>query len=242
IDYNGFRSFLDAFLDCETPTELAQHLFLSFLKGNVTNNIQLQGKTLNQMAAISSTTACAPVTAHTKGSIPHMNTLADMTSTATITAPLPATETRTSFVDKLQQGITDKLHSLSGHLTHDATKTGSVIHPMVTVTPSPIAAFQTTAINANNISSSNGNAASGPGIGMGMNAGKVCSAPAGVNNAKRSTDSSPSHSQTNHSQMSRNSSKKSNNSANCKVDGKLSLIKTQLNTYAYVFVRNVTYL
>lgn len=47
-----------------------------------------------------------------------------MTSTATITAPLPATEARTSFVDKLQQGITDKLHSLSGHLTHDASKTG----------------------------------------------------------------------------------------------------------------------
>ncbi|XP_037895559.1 diacylglycerol kinase 1 isoform X2 [Glossina fuscipes] len=229
IDYNGFRSFLDAFLDCETPTELAQHLFLSFLKGNVTNNIQLQGKTLNQMAAISSTTACAPVTAHTKGSIPHMNTLADMTSTATITAPLPATETRTSFVDKLQQGITDKLHSLSGHLTHDATKTGSVIHPMVTVTPSPIAAFQTTAINANNISSSNGNAASGPGIGMGMNAGKVCSAPAGVNNAKRSTDSSPSHSQTNHSQMSRNSSKKSNNSANCKVDADIKMLTRKLS-------------
>uniref|UniRef100_A0A1B0FIQ5 Diacylglycerol kinase (ATP) n=1 Tax=Glossina morsitans morsitans TaxID=37546 RepID=A0A1B0FIQ5_GLOMM len=229
IDYNGFRSFLDAFLDCETPTELAQHLFLSFLKGNVTNSIQLQGKTLNQMAAISSTTACAPVTAHTKGSIPHINTLADMTSTATITAPLPATEARTSFVDKLQQGITDKLHSLSGHLTHDASKTGSVIHPMVTVTPSPIAAFQTTAVNTNNISSSNGNAASGPGIGMGISAGIVCSAPAGVNNAKRSTDSSPSHSHTNHSQMSRNSSKKSNNSVNCKIDADIKMSTRKLS-------------
>lgn len=36
--------------------------------------------------------------------------------------------------------------------------------------------------------------------------------------ARRSVDSSPSHSQANHSQMSRNSSKKSNNSVNCKVD------------------------
>uniref|UniRef100_A0A1A9W6Y9 Diacylglycerol kinase n=1 Tax=Glossina brevipalpis TaxID=37001 RepID=A0A1A9W6Y9_9MUSC len=231
IDYNGFRSFLDAFLDCETPTELAQHLFLSFLKGNVTNNIQLQGKTLNQMAAISSTTACAPVTAHTKGSIPHMNTLADMTSTATITSTLPATEIRTSFVDKLQQGITDKLHSLSGHLTHDASKTGSVIHPMVTVTPSPMAAFQTTVINTNNISSNNGNAASGPGsgIGMGISAGVVCSTAAGVNNAKRSTDSSPSHSQTNHSQISRNSSKKSNNSVNCKIDADIKMLTRKLS-------------
>lgn len=67
IDYDCFRRFLDAFLDCETPTELAQHLFVSFLKTNVNNVQQLQGKTLNQMAAISSTAACAPVTAHTKG-------------------------------------------------------------------------------------------------------------------------------------------------------------------------------
>ena len=67
IDYDGFRRFLDAFLDCETPTELAQHLFVSFLKANVNNAPSLHGKTLNQMAAISSTAACAPVTAHTKG-------------------------------------------------------------------------------------------------------------------------------------------------------------------------------
>lgn len=69
IDYDGFRGFLDAFLDCETPTELAQHLFVSFLKANV-NNIHLQGRTLNQMAAISSAAACAPVTSHTKGNYP----------------------------------------------------------------------------------------------------------------------------------------------------------------------------
>lgn len=39
------------------------------------------------------------------------------------------------------------------------------------------------------------------------------------NPARRSVDSSPSHSATNHSQMSRNSSKKSSNSVNCKIDG-----------------------
>lgn len=66
IDYDGFRSFLDAFLDCETPVDLAKHLFVSFLKPNVTQS-QLHGKALNQMAAISSTTACAAVTSHTKG-------------------------------------------------------------------------------------------------------------------------------------------------------------------------------
>ena len=38
-----------------------------------------------------------------------------------------ATNTRSSFVDKLHHGITDKLHSLSGHLTHDASKTGKFL-------------------------------------------------------------------------------------------------------------------
>jgi len=69
IDYDGFRQFLDAFLDCDTPEDLAKHLFVSFLKPNVTQP-QLHGKALNQMAAISSTAACAPVTAHTKGTYP----------------------------------------------------------------------------------------------------------------------------------------------------------------------------
>ena len=64
------------------------------------------------------------------------------------------------------------------------TGAGSV-HPMVTVTPSPLAGgiLQPTSV--------------------------------------RSTDSSPSHSHSySHSQMSRNSSRKSNNSVNCKLDGK----------------------
>ncbi|XP_075169192.1 diacyl glycerol kinase 1 isoform X2 [Haematobia irritans] len=212
IDYDGFRRFLDAFLDCETPTELAQHLFVSFLKANV-NNIHLQGKTLNQMAAISSTAACAPVTAHTKGSLHNINSIADI---GTSGASPAITETRTSFVDKLHHGITDKLHSLSGHLTHDASKTGSV-HPMVTVTPSPMAAFQSGTTTTSLMSgatpattghSNNSHGTSGGGTGGG----------GGFGTARHSTDSSPSHSQANHSQMSRNSSKKSNNSVNCKID------------------------
>ncbi|XP_053962465.1 diacylglycerol kinase 1 isoform X2 [Anastrepha ludens] len=176
IDWDGFRRFLDAFLDCETPVDLAKHLFVSFLKPNVTQS-QLHGKALNQMAAISSTTACAAVTAHTK-------------------APA-AIEPRNTFVEKIH-GITDKLHSLSGHLTHDPSKTGSV-HPMVTVTPSPLA--------------------SGPSIFQSSAA------------ARRSVDSSPSHSQANHSQMSRNSSKKSNNSVNCKIDTDIKLLARKLSHF-----------
>lgn len=66
IDYDGFRRFLDAFLDCETPEELSRHLFVSFLKPSVAQS-QIQGKVLNQMAAVSSNAACAAVTSHTKG-------------------------------------------------------------------------------------------------------------------------------------------------------------------------------
>lgn len=64
LDYDGFRQFLDAFLDCETPEELTRHLFISFLKPSVA---QAQGKVFTQMAAVSSNAACAAVTSHTKG-------------------------------------------------------------------------------------------------------------------------------------------------------------------------------
>ncbi|KAH8254344.1 hypothetical protein KR032_009647 [Drosophila birchii] len=196
IDFDGFRRFLDAFLDCEAPLDLAKHLFVSFLKPNVTQ-AQLHGRALNQMAAISSTAACAPVTSHTKGSIPNINSIAELMPQCSgggggggagggVAGGEGHAQARSSFVDKIH-GITDKLHhSLGGHLSHDPSKTGSV-HPMLTVTPSPLA--------------------SGPSMFQANNP------------ARRSVDSSPSHSATNHSQMSRNSSKKSNNSVNCKIDG-----------------------
>ncbi|XP_033247141.1 diacylglycerol kinase 1 isoform X3 [Drosophila miranda] len=108
------------------------------------------------------------------------------------------TQARISFVDKIH-GITDKLqHSLGGHLSHDPSKTGSV-HPILTVTPSPLA--------------------SGPSMFQASNP------------SRRSVDSSPSHSQTNHSQMSRNSSKKSSNSVNCKIDTDIKLLARKLSHF-----------
>lgn len=189
IDYDGFRRFLDAFLDCEAPEELSKHLFVSFLKPNITQS-QMQGKALNQMAAISSTAACAPVTSHTKGSIPNINNIAEIQPSIT------TTEAKQSFVEKFH-GITDKLHCSLGHLGHDPSKTGSV-HPMVTVTPSPMG---------------------GPNIFQSA--------------ARRSIDSSPSHSQhtQSHSQMSRNSSKKSNNSVNCKIDADIKLLTRKMSIF-----------
>lgn len=67
IEYDGFRRFLDAFLDCETPEELSKHLFISFLKPALYQAQHSHGKALCQMAAISSNAACAPVTSHNRG-------------------------------------------------------------------------------------------------------------------------------------------------------------------------------
>ncbi|XP_062709289.1 diacylglycerol kinase 1 isoform X3 [Aedes albopictus] len=136
VDYEGFRKFLDAFLDCETPEELTRHLFISFLKPALYHGGH--GKALSQMAAISSNAACAPVTSHNRGSIPNLNNIIDLPT------PQPSQESqRNSFVDRIQHGIADKLQSL-GHLGHGDTSDGSrqgksgTVHPMLTVTPSPM--------------------------------------------------------------------------------------------------------
>ncbi|XP_021697555.1 diacylglycerol kinase 1 isoform X2 [Aedes aegypti] len=137
VDYEGFRKFLDAFLDCETPEELTRHLFISFLKPALYQaQHSSHGKALSQMAAISSNAACAPVTSHNRGSIPNLNNIIDLPT------PQPSQESqRNSFVDRIQHGIADKLQSL-GHLGHgdtsDGSRQGKSVHPMLTVTPSPM--------------------------------------------------------------------------------------------------------
>uniref|UniRef100_A0A182T434 Diacylglycerol kinase type I N-terminal domain-containing protein n=1 Tax=Anopheles maculatus TaxID=74869 RepID=A0A182T434_9DIPT len=198
IDYDGFRKFLDSFLDCETPEDLSKHLFISFLQPALYQAQQQQhshGKALSQMAAISSNAACAPVTSHNRGSIPNLNSIVD------IPTPQPSQESqRNSFVERIH-GLTDKLQSL-GHLGLDGGggdssnkgKCGTylrkfsalcTVHPMLTVTPSPMG----------------------------------CTPPILQPPFRRSADSSPSHSHSHsHSQISRNSSRKSNNSVNCRIE------------------------
>uniref|UniRef100_A0A336JX86 Diacylglycerol kinase n=1 Tax=Culicoides sonorensis TaxID=179676 RepID=A0A336JX86_CULSO len=138
IDYESFRRFLDAFLDYETPEDLSKHLFISFLSPQITQ-LEQQGKIFNQMAAISTQAACAPVTSHSRGSIPNLNSLVDV-----VPPPLSSlSEPRQSFVDKISHGLTDTLQSLSNHLGHESgeNKSGKLgtVHPMVTVTPSSMA-------------------------------------------------------------------------------------------------------
>lgn len=63
IDYETFRKFLDTFLEVQTPEELCKHLFLSFVR----RSVKVEGKAFKEMAVLSSTTACAPITSHNKG-------------------------------------------------------------------------------------------------------------------------------------------------------------------------------
>lgn len=105
-------------------------------------------------------------------------------------------------------------------------------HPLLTVTPSLMANFnqpskmlsiETTVVN------DDGSGGGGAGSGIdnyrlpldGLEVGSIT--PSGIfmlPTLRCSLESSPTHSQTNYSQMSRNSSKKSNNSNNYKIDGK----------------------
>ena len=46
IDYEGFRLFMDTFLEVDTPEELCRHLFLSFVKRHETRPQTLDGKAM----------------------------------------------------------------------------------------------------------------------------------------------------------------------------------------------------
>ncbi|XP_011632174.1 diacylglycerol kinase 1 isoform X1 [Pogonomyrmex barbatus] len=160
IDYEGFRKFLNSYLEIDTPDELCRHLFLSFVRKGSRG---VDGKAFKEMAVISSTTACAAITSHTTSS-------SNVNSTGGPGGASTESHGGSSLADKIH-GITEKLQALGHHRTESEiskTRTGSV-HPMLTVTHTSYSCHDVL--------------------------------------EKKSTDSSPSQ-----SQMSRNSSRKSNNS------------------------------
>ncbi|XP_063918612.1 diacylglycerol kinase 1 isoform X1 [Zophobas morio] len=166
IDYDGFRKFLDTFLEVHTPEELCRHLFLSFVR----KGVKVEGKAFKEMAVLSSTTACAPITSHNKGSTPNVNSVGEPIESKSL---LPSGEKTATYGEMLVEKIHGFGEKLLGHHRSDSDcstrgKTGTV-HPMLTVTHTSYSCHEVL--------------------------------------GKKSTDSSPSH-----SQISRNSSKKSNNS------------------------------
>ncbi|KYN26750.1 Diacylglycerol kinase 1, partial [Trachymyrmex cornetzi] len=167
IDYEGFRKFLNSYLEIDTPEELCRHLFLSFVRkgsrGVDGKAFKCHDVALQEMAVLSSTTACAAITSHTTSS-------SNVNSTGVPGGASTESHVGSSLADKIH-GITEKLQALGHHRTESEvsrTKTGSV-HPMLTVTHTSYSCHDVL--------------------------------------EKKSTDSSPSQ-----SQMSRNSSRKSNNS------------------------------
>ncbi|XP_046819287.1 diacylglycerol kinase 1 isoform X2 [Vespa crabro] len=108
IDYEGFRKFLDTYLEVATPDELSRHLFLSFVKKDSRG---VDGKAFKEMAVLSSTTACAAITSHTTSS-------SNVNSTG-LSGGGACTDSHvgsSSLVDKIH-GLTEKLQALGHHRT-----------------------------------------------------------------------------------------------------------------------------
>ncbi|XP_061943249.1 diacylglycerol kinase 1 isoform X3 [Apis cerana] len=112
IDYEGFRKFLDTYLEVTTPDELSRHLFLSFVK-KVPRGVD--GKAFKEMAVLSSTTACAAITSHTTSS-------SNVNSTGLPGGTSSEGGHGSSLADKIH-GLTEKLQALGHHRTDSEVST-----------------------------------------------------------------------------------------------------------------------
>lgn len=136
IDYDGFKKFLDTFLEVKTPEDLARHLFLSFVKRGTIQPHHVDGKAFKEMAVLSSNTAFAPITSHSKGmtwsymknsekikisllgSTPNVNACGTAALTQEITEK---SNTYSGMIAEKIHGLTEKLHSFGHHRSDSDT-------------------------------------------------------------------------------------------------------------------------
>ncbi|XP_014673507.1 PREDICTED: diacylglycerol kinase 1-like [Priapulus caudatus] len=131
IDYEGFKLFMDTYLEVDVPTDLCQHLFLSFIKKHQHSQIMQQkqleefrGKELiKEVAVATQQTMCAPITAHNENKVVID---AGHGGHGLLDKSEPKSQ-HTSMSEKLH-GLTEKIHML-GHIgKHDGSagsETGS---------------------------------------------------------------------------------------------------------------------
>lgn len=162
IDLEGFQAFMDTYLEMDTPRDLVKHLFLSFVRKPAPPRAPIADGRLLKMAAVTSTTACAPITSHTaaahSGSLPELAKQAQQ-GVVVVGAPpgsaaAPGQEQASRRADErphLHLGFAERLHGLTEKL-HSHLRGGGAgggggegadararaasasIHPMVTVT------------------------------------------------------------------------------------------------------------
>lgn len=100
IDYDGFRLFMETYLEADIGEDLCKHLFLSFNKKTPPTTVSTTTQQTNKefgvkdVAAVASQTVCAPIT--------HQSTEIHVDR-----------QERSVLAEKIH-GITEKLHSL-GH-------------------------------------------------------------------------------------------------------------------------------
>ncbi|XP_076455649.1 diacylglycerol kinase beta-like [Babylonia areolata] len=122
IDYNGFKLFMDLYLEAEIPEELCQHLFFSFMKKGAGATGAFpnaaggggggggQGKDFHvkDVAVVASQTICAPITNLTS----EMHYEKDSSSQS-------SSRPHSSLAEKIH-GLTEKLQHGLGHVRHDS--------------------------------------------------------------------------------------------------------------------------
>ena len=115
IDYEGFKLFMEVYLEVDTPEDLCKHLFLSFVKKQEPSQTPLAGKSalgkechVKDVALGASQTVCAPVVLQAAEQPPDNNSSNSKDK-----------DKHHGLAEKLH-GLSEKIHSL-GHIRNDSS-------------------------------------------------------------------------------------------------------------------------